>query len=86
MKIDVAFQKNNLEVATDFQDDEFHLGETFSEVITIPTEIDHSKLLNRDAEDQHTIGAITGLRMELDGKQSASAILSNVDIENIIRS
>ena len=86
MKIDVAFQKNNMEIATEFQDYELHLGETFSEVITIPTETDHANLKNRDADDQHPIGAITGLRNELDAKQSRDAVLTNMDIEKIMRS
>ena len=37
---------------------------------------DHSKLSNRDAEDQHPIGAITGLEVALDGKQPAGDYLT----------
>lgn len=86
MKIDVAFQRNNTEIDTTFHDNELHLGETFSEVITIPLENDHANLKNRDADDQHPIAAITGLRNELDVKQSINAVLTNMDIENILRS
>lgn len=75
MKIDVKFHA-----------DVTPLGEAFSEVITIPAESDHAKLKNRDAEDQHPIGAITGLRNELDSKQSINAVLTNMDIEKILRS
>lgn len=74
MKIDVMFQN------------ELPLGEAFSEVITVPAESNHANLRNRDAEDQHPIGAITGLRQELDSKQSAGAVLTNMDIERILRS
>ena len=37
---------------------------------------DHSKLSNRDAADQHPIGAITGLVAALDGKQPAGDYLT----------
>lgn len=37
---------------------------------------DHSKLSNRDASDQHPIGAITGLEAALDGKQPAGSYLT----------
>lgn len=37
---------------------------------------DHSKLSNRDAADQHPIGAITGLEEALDGKQPAGDYLT----------
>lgn len=37
---------------------------------------DHSKLSNRDAADQHPIGAITGLEAALDGKQPAGSYLT----------
>lgn len=37
---------------------------------------DHAKLSNRDAADQHTISAITGLQKELDGKQPAGNYLT----------
>ena len=37
---------------------------------------DHSKLSNRDAADQHPIGAITGLEAALDGKQPAGDYLT----------
>ena len=37
---------------------------------------DHSKLSNRDAADQHPIGAITGLEAALDGKQPVGYYLT----------
>lgn len=37
---------------------------------------DHSKLTNRDAADQHPIGAITGLQSVLDGKQPSGSYLT----------
>ena len=37
---------------------------------------DHSKLINRNAADQHPIGAITGLEAALDGKQPAGSYLT----------
>ena len=38
--------------------------------------LDHAKLSNRDASDQHPISAITGLEKELDGKQPAGNYLT----------
>lgn len=45
---------------------------------------DHAKLTNRDAADQHPISAITGLNDTLGEKVSASAAMTNMDIENLI--
>lgn len=43
---------------------------------------DHTKLKNRDAEDQHPISAITKLKSTLDSKPSEA--LSNSDIEELL--
>lgn len=48
--------------------------------------IDHSKLTNRDADDQHPIKAITGLATKLDSKVEEIPAMSNLDIERIISS
>ena len=40
---------------------------------------DHSKLKNRDAEDQHPISAITDLEDELDRKANKSDILPLIE-------
>lgn len=45
---------------------------------------DHSKLSNRDAADQHPIGAITGLEEALDGKQPAGSYLTDKDLDSTI--
>lgn len=45
---------------------------------------DHSKLSNRDAEDQHPIGAITGLKEALDGKQPTGSYLTDKDLDTTI--
>ena len=37
---------------------------------------DHAKLLNRDADDQHPISAVSGLRAELDDKQPKGSYLT----------
>ncbi len=37
---------------------------------------DHTQLINRNAADQHTIGSVTGLQTQLDGKASASSVTS----------
>lgn len=45
---------------------------------------DHSKLINRNAADQHQIGAITGLEAALDGKQPAGSYLTDKDLDTTI--
>lgn len=45
---------------------------------------DHQKLSNRDAADQHPIGAITGLEAALDGKQPAGRYLTDKDLDSTI--
>ena len=50
------------------------------------SEIDHSKLKNLDAENQHPIKSIKGLTTELNEKLEEIPTLSNLDIENIINS
>lgn len=45
---------------------------------------DHSKLINRNAADQHPIGAITGLEAALAGKQPAGSYLTDKDLDTTI--
>lgn len=45
---------------------------------------DHRKLSNRDAADQHPIGAITGLEAALDGKQPVGRYLTDKDLDSTI--
>lgn len=54
-----------------------------SRAVRVP-EDDHARLLNRDAPDQHPMGAVTGLEAALDVKLSASQALSNLEIETIL--
>ena len=42
---------------------------------------DHTKLVNRDAADQHPMSAITGLESALDGKQPAGDYLTQDDLQ-----
>lgn len=46
---------------------------------------DHRYLMNRDANNQHPISAITNLEAELDEKLENVPIMSNQDIENILK-
>lgn len=41
--------------------------------------VDHSRLINRDAEDQHPIEAITGLKKELDTKLNAHTAMPLIE-------
>ena len=51
-------------------------------VLTAETEKSHTALLNRDAPDQHPIGAITRLSQELDSRPADA--LTNMDIYEIM--
>lgn len=42
-----------------------------------PVERDHSRLVNRDISDQHTIGSITGLQDKIDEIEDKIADISN---------
>lgn len=42
---------------------------------------DHSKLVNRDAANQHPMSAITGLEQALEGKQPTGDYLTNKDLD-----
>lgn len=46
---------------------------------------DHTKLLNRDADDQHPIKAITGLKSKLDTIPPASEKITNTEIEEMLK-
>lgn len=46
---------------------------------------DHTKLLNRDADDQHPIKAITGLQSKLNTIPPASEKITNTEIEEMLK-
>lgn len=46
---------------------------------------DHRALKNRDAEDQHPIDAITGLRKELNTIPPAAERITNTEIEEMLK-
>lgn len=46
---------------------------------------DHTKLRNRDADDQHPIKAITGLQSKLDTIPPASEKITNTEIEEMLK-
>lgn len=54
----------------------------FSEFTEVTTD-DHTKLINRDAENQHPISSITGLSEEL-GSRPGEA-LTNLEIESLLK-
>lgn len=45
---------------------------------------DHAQLINRDAEDQHPITAITNLGTELSKRVTTSSALTNLEIESLL--
>ena len=65
----------------------FDEDQTFDTTMTEITEVvtsDHTKLINRDAAQQHPIGAITNLSTELGNRVVSGNTLTNEDIEQII--
>ena len=56
---------------------------TMTEVVEVVTS-DHTKLINRDAAQQHPIGSITNLDTELGNRVIAGDVLTNEEIEKII--
>lgn len=56
---------------------------TMDQVVEVVTS-DHTKLINRDAAEQHPIGAITNLSTELNNRVVAGDTLTNEEIEKII--
>lgn len=46
---------------------------------------DHTKLRNRDADDQHPIKAITGLQLKLNTIPPASEKITNTEIEEMLK-
>ena len=47
--------------------------------------VSHEKLLNRDAENQHPIGAIEGLAAELDRIPEPTEALTNTELEGLLK-
>lgn len=65
----------------------FDENQTFDTAMSEVTEVvtsDHTKLINRDAAQQHPINAITNLNTELENRLVSGNVLSNQEIEQII--
>ena len=58
--------------------------ETAMDQITEVATSDHTKLINRDAAEQHPISSITNLNTELDNRVVDGNALTNQEIEQII--
>ena len=56
---------------------------TMDQVVEVVTS-DHTKLINREAAEQHPIGSITNLSTELNNRVVAGDTLTNEEIEQII--
>lgn len=64
--------------------DEEQTFETTMDEITEVVTSDHTKLINRDAAQQHPISAITNLNTELENRVVEGNTLTNQEIEQII--
>lgn len=78
MDIKVGFGGTN-DINVTFSDSSKELNTLAS----ISTSKDHSALINRDANDQHPISAITGLQEALDSKETSYAAHSVVNQHNV---
>lgn len=76
-------QKCCWEIDLSFEDKGETFQTTMDQVVEIVTS-DHSKLENRDMDNQHPISAITDLKTQLGRKMESSNALSNIDIQKII--
>lgn len=86
MKIDVTFSKTSMEFPITLSKDSTDIPVELSGAVIVPSVGDHTKLLNRDAADQHPIGSITKLQTELDGKLESAGFLTNMEIQAILNS
>lgn len=66
-----------------FSTDAESFNTTMDEAVEVVTS-DHTKLINRDAAQQHPITAITNLNTELDNRVVEGNTLTNQEIEQII--
>lgn len=85
MKIDVKFNNNlnSFPVSFDEKNETFDTQFSDTNVVEIVTS-DHSKLINRDKENQHPIKAIEGLENSLTNKVDSSNSLTNFEILEIL--
>lgn len=80
----VTFSENNVAFTTDMSGDA-NFNADFGTITNVSVS-DHNKLTNRDADNQHPIKAITGLRTELNDKMKSSDVLTNMEIQAILNS
>lgn len=87
MNFDVKFEEINSSFNTDFSilDQSFDSDFGTLQEVMVGGTTDHAELLNRDADNQHPISAITDLENELDSKLENVPVMSNQDIENILK-
>lgn len=65
----------------------FDEAETFETTMTQTVEVvtsDHTKLINREVNDQHPINAITNLNTELANRVVSGNALTNMEIEELL--
>ena len=89
MELDVTFSQEPriIEVEMSEAPDTFAAGIEVDNTVAVGNS-DHRNLTFRDADDQHPISAITGLKKTLDHKVEEDEVqtLSNQDIEDLINS
>lgn len=65
----------------------FTADETFQTTMTETVEVvtsDHTQLINRDVSNQHPIGAISNLQIELQNRMVTGNSLTNMEIDEIL--
>lgn len=80
MMVEIEFGENKAKFDTMF---ELNNGKFETGLAVETVERDHRALLNRDAENQHPIGAITGLQLTLDALKMNP--ITNTEIDEILK-
>lgn len=85
MRFKVRFQELDQTLKVNMSEENMEFGAALKDVLTVPTESDHSKLSNRDAPKQHPIGAISELTEELEARPEGT-VITNEEIDRLWKS
>ena len=81
----IDLNENEIDSTVDLNDNELNTNPDFEKNIVATGTRDHNELYNRKAENSHPIAAITGLQEELDDKIRSSNVLTNKEIEGLLK-
>ena len=81
----VDLTENEIDSIVDLNESERNASPNFETNVTATGTRDHTELFNRKVENAHPISAITGLQEELDEKLTLSNVLTNKEIEGLLK-